>query len=379
MAKTSASFTLMDYTDGISLITGIDSNLPLTQLYDTDIPAFSPDWSAVGGALQLTPTVLKAGGNGSNLVDVMVSNTVKWYRRMAGESSWTQVVSGSNNEVIDTAANHYKLLVSANKLVSSYSQMDYKFAGTYHDNTLNLDFPVEIKITLSKVNNGTSFVVGRAYAPAGSQFKNNQPASLTCIAELIRGTTIDPSLVSYEWYKSTNGTSWTKLDAEHPQGTSGYATDTLTITPVSVDSFAMFRCEITDNDPETRPDPNVPYITEGVAFYDVTDPYQAVIESTTGSYFKGDVQTTKLICRVFQNGVEIDAAGGGQTYTWTATDADGDKLIIPGSSPATYWEDNPTYTDVTWRGQTIQASSHKAVLIANNLVDVKSTFYCEVQ
>ncbi len=35
MAKTSASFTLMDYTDGISLITGIDSNLPLTSLYDT--------------------------------------------------------------------------------------------------------------------------------------------------------------------------------------------------------------------------------------------------------------------------------------------------------------------------------------------------------
>lgn len=27
MAKTSASFTIMDYTDGVSLITGIDSNL----------------------------------------------------------------------------------------------------------------------------------------------------------------------------------------------------------------------------------------------------------------------------------------------------------------------------------------------------------------
>ena len=34
MAKTSASFTLMDYTDGVSLITGIDSNLPFVCTYN---------------------------------------------------------------------------------------------------------------------------------------------------------------------------------------------------------------------------------------------------------------------------------------------------------------------------------------------------------
>ena len=45
MAKTSASFTLMDYTDGISLITGIDSNLPLTSLYDTSNQTLNPSWA----------------------------------------------------------------------------------------------------------------------------------------------------------------------------------------------------------------------------------------------------------------------------------------------------------------------------------------------
>ena len=47
MAKTSASFTLMDYTDGISLITGIDSNLPLTSLYDTSNQTLNPSWQEI--------------------------------------------------------------------------------------------------------------------------------------------------------------------------------------------------------------------------------------------------------------------------------------------------------------------------------------------
>ena len=45
MAKTSASFTIMDYTDGVSLITGIDSNLPLVQLYDQEKKMLNTSWA----------------------------------------------------------------------------------------------------------------------------------------------------------------------------------------------------------------------------------------------------------------------------------------------------------------------------------------------
>ena len=60
MAKTSASFTLIDYTDGISLITGIGSNLPLTSLYDTSNQSLIPSWAGET-SLILTPNVMKAG------------------------------------------------------------------------------------------------------------------------------------------------------------------------------------------------------------------------------------------------------------------------------------------------------------------------------
>ena len=99
MAKTSASFTLMDYTDGISLITGIDSNLPLTSLYDTSNQTLNPSWAG-DTSLQLTPVVRKAGGT-----DVVSTMTAKaWKRRIAGSATWTTVTSGSNGETINATS-----------------------------------------------------------------------------------------------------------------------------------------------------------------------------------------------------------------------------------------------------------------------------------
>lgn len=312
MAKTSASFTMMDYTDGISLITGIDSNLPLTCLYDTSTQTLNPSWEG-STSLQLTPKVIKAGSS-TDLVSSMTS--IKWYRRSTGETAWTQVISGSNGETI--AATTYILSVNKNKLVGTSDQVEYKFTGNYVDPILGLTFPVEIKATFSRVKNGTSFVVARAYTPGGDQFKNSSPASLTIKAELIRGTTPDTTNLSYLWKKSTNGSTWTNLTSS----VTGYNTSTLTVTPSIVDSFAMFKCTITDTD--TSSDTyNRTFDTEGISILDFDDPYQAVILSTAGNFFKNNTGTTTLICKVYQNGSEVDVDGSGLTYTWTKTDKDG--------------------------------------------------------
>jgi len=197
MAKTSASFTLMDYTDGISLITGIDSNLPLTSLYDTSNQTLNPSWAGTT-SLQLTPVVRKAGG--SDVVSTMTGKT--WKRRIAGASAWTTVISGSNEETINATTG--VLTVAGDKLTGDTWQIDYQFTGTYTDPVLGLAFPVEIAITLSRVANGTSFVVARAYATGGSQFKNHSPASLSLKAELIRGTTQDTTNLSYQSKNNQN-------------------------------------------------------------------------------------------------------------------------------------------------------------------------------
>ena len=347
MAKTSASFTLMDYTDGISLITGIDSNLPFTSLYDTANQALNPSWAG-STSLILTPRVLKAGTS-TDLVSTMTGKG--WKRRISG-GTWTSVLSGSNGESINSSTG--ALTVSEDKLVGDVWQVEYKFVGTYHDDILNLDFPVEIVSTFSRVANGTSFVVARAYAVNGSQFKNDQPSTLEIKAELIRGSTTDATNLTYKWEKSTNGTAWISV---------GGNTSSLSITPSMVDSFAMFRCSIKDIDPASNTYDQT-FVTEGISILDVSDPYQAVIESTAGNIFKNNTGTTTLICRVYQNGSEVDPTGTKLTYNWTRTDKDGvaDSSFSPSGVAV----------------GTIVAANRKAISVSHDDVDVKVTYFCEV-
>jgi hypothetical protein len=337
----------MDYTDGISLITGIDSNLPLTSLYDTSNQTLNPSWAGTT-SLQLTPVVRKAGGS-----DVVSAMTAKaWRRRIAGAASWTAVATGSNAETINATTG--VLTVAGDKLTGDVWQIDYQFTGTYTDAVLGLAFPIEIVITLSRVANGTSFVVARAYATGGSQFKNSAPSSLSVKAELIRGTTQDETNLSHQWKKSVNGTTW--------ENVAGATSATLSVTAAMVDSFAMFKCSILDTD-ATSDTYNQSYDTEAVSILDVTDPYQAVIESTAGTYFKNGTGSTVLICRVYQNGEETDATGTILTYTWTKTDKDGSAVA---------------FTPTAVAHGSIVATRKKAIGVSHDDVAVKATYFCSV-
>jgi len=359
MAKTSASFTIMDYTDGVSLITGIDSNLPLVQLYDQEKKTLNTSWATT--ALQLTPQVRIAGG--SSVVSSLTN--AKWARRFAGASSFTDITSGQNNETMSSTT--FALTVNADKLTGNNWQMDYRFTASYYDATLKVTLPVEITVTLSRVSNGTSFVIARGYAPGGDQFKNGSPATLSLKAELIRGTETDTTSLTYQWAKSTNGTSWTNLTGSSTGVSSGATAATLVITEAAVDSFAMFRCTIKDTDSSSITY-NQSFVTEGIAVLDVSDPYQAVIESTGGSYFKKGTDqattSTVLICRVYQNGTEIDPTGANLTYTWTMTDKDG--AAVSGFTPTAVAHGS------------IVTTKKKAITVSSDSVTVKGTFFCSV-
>lgn len=348
MAKTTASYTIMDYTDGLTLITGIDCNLPLTQIYDTTTQTFSPSWDGAT-SMQLTPTVIKVG---STSVSILADITSKsWARRYSGATDWTTVVSGSNGETISSDG---VLAITTNKLTGNYWQIDYRFTGSYYDQTLKLTFPIEIKVTLSRVANGTSFVVARAYTVGGNQFKNSTPSSLSILSEIIRGTTHDQTDITYQWAKSTNGVDWTDLTvAEVASAKSA----TLVVVPDLIDSFAMFRCKLTDTD-STSDTYNDSFYTEGVSILDMTDPYQAIVESSAGSFFKNSIGSTVLKCRLFQNGTEIDTAGTLYTYTWTQNDKDGNAS-----------------TNTAWASAT---KTGKSLTVSHDMIDTKGTFFCEV-
>lgn len=329
------------------------------QLYDQEKKTLNTSWATT--ALQLTPQVRIAGG--SSVVSSLTN--VKWSRRFAGEESFTVVTSGQNNETVSSTT--FALTVNANKLVGNHWQMDYRFSASYFDTTLQVSLPVEITVTLSRVSNGTSFVIARAYTPGGDQFKNNQPSTLSIKAELIRGTETDTTSLTYQWAKSTNGTAWSNLTSSSTGVSSGTTSSTLVITPDAVDSFAMFRCTIKDTDSSSITY-NQSFVTEGIAILDVSDPYQAIIESTGGNFFKkGTNQSTSstvLICRVYQNGVEIDPTGNTLTYTWTMTDKDGNAVS--------------TFSPTATTHGSIVASKKKAIVVSSDEVNIKGTFFCSV-
>jgi hypothetical protein len=277
------------------------------------------------------------------LVSSLSSGT--WKRKFPG-GSWTDVVSGSNGE---TVASSTKILtVNQNKMTGDVWQVEYKFVAVYHDDILNLDLDYEMTITFSRVANGTSFVVARAYTPNGNQFKNSLPASLKVNAELIRGTTADTTSLTYAWQKSTNGSTWSTVTG---------STSSLTVTPSMVDSFAMFRCTITDTDAssDTYGDS---FTTEGITILDVSDPYQVVIESSAGQFFKNNTGSTTLEAIVYQDGEEVDSAGTLFTYTWTMTDSDGDA--------------------VTTAGSTTFPKTGKTLSVSHDMIDIKGTFFCTI-
>jgi hypothetical protein len=130
-----------------------------------------------------------------------------------------------------------------------------------------------------------------------------------------------------------------------------------------VDSFAMFRCVITDTDASSDTYDDT-FTTEGVTILDMSDPYQVVIESTAGQFFKNNSGSTILKACVFQNGTEVDTAGTAFTYTWTMNDKDGN--AVSGFSP----------TEATVTG--ITKGKKKAITVTHDMVTVKGTFFCSI-
>lgn len=341
MAKASASYTIMDYTDGVTLLGAIEANLPRTVLYDTTTQKCNPSWADT--SLQLTPKITKAGGT-TDLVSSLKSSD--WYRREAG-GAWVKVVSGSNDETINGTTK--VLSVSKDKMTGNIWQIEYKFVATYSDPVILLDLDYEMVITFSRVANGTSFVLARAYAPGGDMFKNGLPATLSIVAELIRGTKHDTTDLTYTWEKSTNGSTWAVM--------SGKTTATITINADDVDSFAMFRVKIKDTDAQSETY-NDTFISEGVTIIDVSDPYQVVIQSSAGQFFKNNTGSTVLTARVYRDGEEVDVAGSSLTYSWTMTDKDGANVSSVGG--------------VTF------PKSGKNLTVTHDMVNIKGTFFCEI-
>lgn len=161
-------------------------------------------------------------------------------------------------------------------------------------------------------------------------FKNDLVTSLTAQADLYKGATVQSSGVTYEWFvqKSGNadegaGTGWDKIDATNQASygvTGAVNTATITVTPAGITNLAAFKIKATYSS-------KAYYDT--IIFYDQTDPIMVSVESSNGNIFKNGSVSSQILCRLFQNGEEIDpklasaTTGYKYTYTWTKLKMDG--------------------------------------------------------
>jgi len=336
MAKTSASYTIMDFNDGVTLVSKIDANHPETLAYDPTSGAYNPSWSSVG--LSLTPTGYVAGKSGDIIAS---SSSKKWYYRRSGSATWIPITTGENGFTINSSN---VLGYSSNNLFdNSHKTLEFKFEYVYHDDTLNVDIPQEVTKTFTRISNGTSVVIARAWSENGEQFKNKSiPSSITLNCELLRGTTTDTSKLTYQWQKYS-GSTWSNI--------TGATSSSYIVTASSVVGLGQYRCIIEDTDVASDTSGET-FNTNGVTILDLTDPYQAVISSSAGSFIKNGVGSSTLTCQVYQNGAEVNS---GVSYSWSAYDENGDSISLTGHS-----------------------TTGKTFLVTNDLINVKATFVCEV-
>lgn len=285
--------------------------------------------------------------------------------------------SASSNEI------PISIVIAANATLGAAGQLNGEL-------TIPITAPVAttLKIQWSKVNtgaSGSSAIVFSLYAPNGTVFQNGA-GSLTVQTAAFSGTTAITSGATYVWAKYASGT-WTTISEQ--------TAASLTVSGADVAGMASYRCTMTYSSKT---------YTDVITLIDKTDNYQADIDSTAGDVFKNSVGSTCLICRLWQNGTEVDPLKA-TTYSTAApaspaTGAFYYKITTTTPTTAlmrysgTAWVDvttNATYQHLKtykWyrrdkNGSPLDSgavfATGKVIYVDSDDVDNKTVFVCEVE
>ncbi len=302
MAVSIGQITIMDFNDAVTLTGYISSNHTKSIKYDGNNEVYTPNFPTAN--LVLTPSLFKAG----SATDLMTAGTnitsVVWKRKSNTQTGENNLSAGETMGASFPKA----LTVSSQPFSSTVFSIEYICTIVYHDPTTGLDLTYKNSVTFNKVTDGNNIALAEVTANPGFAFKNGLPASIVLSAKLYRGATQDTTSLSYVWQKLI-GATWTNI--------SGATAVNYTVTQASVDSMQQFRVIISDSVVADS------YTSDPVTVLDFNDPIQVVIKSSSGEIFKNGVISTDLTAHLYQNGVEIDAAGSTYTYTWAKVDSAG--------------------------------------------------------
>ena len=378
IGDTTSVYKVQDGTPGgdgqnASVVFLTNENITFAATKDGKIAAVTKTCNVVAytGATKVTPTVGTPAGAPTGMT--------------------ITVGSAANNEI------PLSIAITANATLGGSGQLN----GVIN---IPVTSPVEttLQIQWSKVNTGASGSAGAGafnlsvYSPAGTVFTNGLAGSsdeITLIAQYYQGATdlTTNSKSAYLWQKYESG-EWTTVKAE-ATGSSG---NTYTVHAADVQGSATYRCRARYNN-------GTAYFYDTITIVDKTDNYQADIDSTAGDVFKNTVGQTCLVCRLWQNGAEVDPIKS-TTYSSTApsSPSEGDFYYkIASNSPVTAlmrydgsdWVDVTDSADYkhsktyTWYrrdkdGEPMDSgaafATGKVIYVDGDDVTVKTVFVCEV-
>ena len=351
-----SDYTISDFNDAISLQGYIGSNLAHTQIFSPDNGSYTPDWSSTN--LVLTPQ-LYVTSTTADVIATAAVTSVTWYAN--SETSGNKITTGGSYAL--SGAKSHILTVKGNVL-SGVNQMKFICVVAYHDSTTGLDLTHKMDVTFTLVNSGSGIADAICIAEEGNIFKNGDIVSLKASCNLWRGSTIDTTNVSYQWYMMDSsattdqggGVGWKKL-TNTANMYQGVTTNEITVYPNAVPNVATFKCIITDTEAGAN---NAKYY-DTITFTDLSDPVQCTIVSSGGDTFVNSQGSTVLTARLFQAGAEIDTSSPyTYTYKWYKYDKN-----------ATLVKD--------WGGSGVDFKTGKNLNVSSSDVDSKATFRVEVE
>lgn len=318
IARGQVSF--VDLNDGKSVNLYLSSNQPTTQLYDVDLISYTPDYT-VSPFLVITPEVFISGSTESQIAHL--KGTPTW------KINGVTVTPSTAGVVIGNLSANYALTIKRN--ITDGYQLTVQCEIIYVDPESTAETPAKASITYAKMETTGELIRAIAYAPRGTIFKNDALDYLLIHCDMWRGSSIDSTNVTYQWYRRDNSDgpdgTWQKLVAnghvvdptteEEAGNITGYTTNELTVPATDVLNYDVFMCVCTDTDSSSTTYQKS--CSDIVSIMDMTDPYFVDFEFPAGTTLTQGMTSTTGTVYLWQNGERITSNTfyASLTYEWT--------------------------------------------------------------
>lgn len=344
--------TIVDNNDAKPITAYITANPGTQQVFSKDESTVSwlPDWTTAnsGAGLVLTAKAFVGAVGAAQDITGALTN-VRWSTNLATALTGTNAsiaatptlaaIFGTGTFTMVANTSGSTLTIKSNMLETVPQGVIY-FEGDYTDLATGLVSRVVAQVTLNLVRTGTNAVYIQTKGSNAIEASTGTTKNVAVVAaDLIRASGVDTTGVTYRFYDNNGATqvitgasfstkyglkltgaavaptaSASDVGLNLPASGAWSANNTLVIHESAVNDMGVYRVEAKDADGTIYQT----YFT----VYDVSDPYEIRVDSSTGDKLQNGVGSTNLTPDVWYGGVRVPSLAG-WTFTWTFYNRDG--------------------------------------------------------